>query len=224
MTKSLVRLTGPRVPARSVKADRLVILLHGYGANGEDLISLAPHWQRLLPTTAFSAPNAPQVCPLAPGGYQWFEITRLDPALMSQGVESGAPSLEAYIESELSRHSLQPSQLALVGFSQGTMMALHVGLRCAVPPAAIVGYSGALAGADRLSDEIKVKPPVLLIHGDADEMIPVQALHMAAQALGLAGIAVRWHISRGTGHGIDAEGLELGGKFLSDAFAGRLKA
>jgi phospholipase/carboxylesterase len=215
-------LSGPRVPARSGQADSLVVLCHGYGANGEDLISLAPHWQRLLPNTAFSSPNAPEPCAMAPGGYQWFPISRLDPNEMHKGVVAAAPTLDGFLDSELERLGLDGSRLALVGFSQGTMMALQVGLRRKTPPAAIVGYSGALAGAGQLEKEIRARPPILLIHGDADQMIPVDALHMAVQGLGQAGLAVRWHVSRGVGHGIDPEGLELGGRFLVDAFGGRL--
>lgn len=221
MTKTPV-LTGPRVPARSVKADRLIVLCHGYGANGDDLIGLAPHWQKLLATAAFSSPNAPEPVPMAPGGFQWFPITRLDPDELYKGVVSAAPLLDAFIDSELARLGLDGSRLALVGFSQGTMMALHVGLRRKISPAAILGYSGALTGAQHLKDELTARPPVMLIHGDADQMVPVQALHAAAQGLGVAGVPTRWHISRGVGHGIDAEGLDLGGRFLADAFNGRL--
>ena len=222
MSKAASVLSGPRVEPRSGKADRLIVLCHGYGANGQDLISLAPHWQRLMPTAAFSAPNAPEPCPMAPGGYQWFPISRLDPSEMHKGVTRAAPVLEAFLDGELARYGLDALRLALVGFSQGTMLALQVGLRRKIAPAGIVGYSGALAGAELLKDEIRVRPPVLLVHGDADEMIPVQALHLAAQALAVAGVSVQWHVARGTGHGIDAEGLELGGRFLVDAFSCRL--
>jgi phospholipase/carboxylesterase len=216
------QLNGPRLPPAQGKADRLVIFIHGYGADGNDLIGLGGEWQRLLPTAAFVSPNAPQPCAGSPMGYQWFPITRMDPGEMMRGVESAAPILNAFIDAELTRLGLDGSRLALVGFSQGTMMALQVGLRRAVGPAAIVGYSGALAGAERLPAEIKSHPPVLLVHGDADQMIPVQALNMAANGLAAAGVPVRWHISRGVGHGIAPDGLELGGKFLVDAFAGRL--
>jgi phospholipase/carboxylesterase len=215
-------LNGPRIPATQGKADRLIVFCHGYGADGNDLIGLGAEWQRLMPTAAFVSPNAPQRCAGSPMGYQWFPITRMDPVEMMRGVESAAPVLTAFIHAELARLGLDGSRLALVGFSQGTMMALHVGLRRAVGPAAIVGYSGALAGPERLPAEIKSHPPVLLIHGDADQMIPVQALNMAANGLAAARVPVRWHISRGIGHGIAPDGLELGGKFLVDAFAGKL--
>jgi phospholipase/carboxylesterase len=216
------QLTGPRLPAANGKADRLVIFCHGYGADGNDLIDLGRHWQRLLPTTAFVAPNAPERCAMSPMGYQWFPITRLQPDEMLKGVEQAAPILNAFIDAELDRLGLDPSRLALVGFSQGTMMSLHVGLRRPVGPLAIVGFSGALPGAEKLPEEIRSHPPVLLVHGDADDMIPVQALHAAANGLGAAGVSVRWHISRGVGHGIAPDGLELAGRFLADAFAGKL--
>jgi phospholipase/carboxylesterase len=216
------QLNGPRLPAASGKADRLVIFCHGYGADGNDLIGLGRHWQRAMPTTAFVSPNAPERCAMSPMGYQWFGITRMQPDEMLRGVERTAPILNAFIDAELARLGLDGSRLALVGFSQGTMMSLHVGLRRAVAPAAIVGFSGALPGPEKLPAEIVHRPPVLLVHGDADEMIPVQALHMAANGLGAAGVAVRWHVSRGVGHGIAPDGLELAGQFLVDAFAGKL--
>lgn len=217
-----LQLNGPRLPAASGKADRLVIFCHGYGADGNDLIALGRHWQRLLPTTAFVSPHAPERCAGSPMGYQWFGITRLQPDEMLRGVERAAPILNAFIDGELARLGIDASRLALVGFSQGTMMALHVGLRRAVAPAAIVGFSGALPGPEKLPTEIVSRPPVLLVHGDADEMIPVQALHAAANGLGAAGVAVRWHVSRGVGHGIAPDGLELAGKFLADGFSGKL--
>jgi phospholipase/carboxylesterase len=216
------QLSGPRLPAASGKADRLVIFCHGYGADGNDLIALGGNWQRLLPTTAFASPHAPERCAGSPMGYQWFGITRLDPDEMRRGVEHAAPILNAFIDAELKRLGLDASRLALVGFSQGTMMSLHVGLRRTVSPAAIVGFSGMLPGAERLAAEIVSRPPVLLVHGDADQMIPVQAIHAAANGLGAAGVTARWHISRGIGHGIAPDGLALAGQFLADAFAGKL--
>ena len=218
------QLNGPRLPPASGKADRLIVFVHGYGADGNDLIGLGKHWQKLLPTAAFVSPNAPERCAMSPTGYQWFAITRMQPDEMLRGVERAAPLLNAFIDGELARLGLDASKLALVGFSQGTMMSLHVGLRRPVPPAAIVGFSGALPGPEKLPSEIVSRPPVLLVHGDADEMSPVQALHAAANGLGAAGVQVRWHVSRGVGHGIAPDGLELAGRFLTDAFAGKLTA
>lgn len=136
-------------------------------------------------------------------------------------MEAAAPVLDRFIDEQLSLRGLEGSQLALVGFSQGTMMALHVGLRRAVPPACIVGYSGALAVPERLADEMRGASPILMIHGDADDMLPVSRMHQAVQTLGEAGLPVQWHVSPGLGHGIDQTGLELGGRFITDAFAGR---
>lgn len=216
-----MQLNGPRLPAASGKADRLVVFCHGYGADGNDLIGLAQHWQRLLPTAAFVSPHAPERCAMSPMGYQWFGITRLQPEEMQRGVERAGPVLEAFVDAELTRLDIDPSRLAFVGFSQGTMMSLHVGLRRKVSPAAIVGFSGMLPGAEVLPQQIVSRPPVLLVHGDADEVIPVQSLYASANGLGAAGVSVQWHISRGVGHGIAPDGLELAGKFLADAFAGK---
>ncbi len=213
------RITGPRLPPMGGhKADRLIVFVHGYGADGNDLIGLGAQWARSMPSAAFASPHAPQPCAMNPGGYQWFPISRLSPDEMLRGVQSAASILDQFLDEELARLGLDASRLALVGFSQGTMMSLHVGLRRKVPPAAILGYSGALAGAETLEHEITGKPPVMLIHGDQDQMIPVQALFGASQALGAAGVPCQWHISRGVGHGIDPEGLSLGGQFLADAF------
>jgi phospholipase/carboxylesterase len=213
-------IDGPRVvPAGGVAVRSLAILLHGYGSNGEDLISLAPYWRGALPATAFVAPNAPEPCPGAPGGYQWWSLTSASPNARAQGAARAAPVLDAFIDAELARHGLTEAELALVGFSQGTMMALHVGPRRRRQLAGIVGYSGMLADADALSDPGVTRPPILLIHGDADPMIPIAAFHQAQAALLENGFAVESHISPGLGHSIDAAGLQLGGAFLARVLA-----
>jgi len=210
-------IDGPRAPpARGGNADALVILLHGYGSNGADLISLAPYWQKALPGAAFVAPNAPEPIPGMRGAYQWFPIAQLDPHLMEQGVRYAAPSVERFIDKELDRHGLDESRLALVGFSQGTMMALHVGLRRRTPPAAVLGFSGVLVGARTLKEEMKSKPPVLLIHGTEDDRIPADAMFESAEALAAADHGAQWHLSYGVPHSIGPDGLELGGAFLSN--------
>jgi phospholipase/carboxylesterase len=215
-------LSGPRLPPARGAATHLVVLCHGYGADGKDLIGLAPLWQRLMPTVAFAAPNAPERCAGAPSGYQWFAISRLEPHAMRSGVEAAAAGLNAFLDAELARLELPPDRLALVGFSQGTMMSLHVGLRRQVKPAAIVGYSGLLTDAEGLERTAQDAPPILLVHGDADQMIPADFLFSSAAALGRAGAAVQWHLSRGVGHSIDETGLSLGGAFLTLAFRGLL--
>ena len=191
---STTPLDGPRVaPAAGGAARSVVILLHGYGSNGEDLISLAPYWRDALPHTAFVAPNAPEICPGSPGGYQWWGITSLDPTSRASGAARAAPVLDAFIDAELARTGLTDADFALVGFSQGTMMALHVGPTRPTALAGIVGYSGMLADAAAIA-AAKTKPPILLVHGDADPMIPVTAFHQAKSALDTAGFAVESHV------------------------------
>jgi len=219
-------LDGPRLEPRSGAAKQLVIFLHGYGADGNDLIDIGRAWQQVLPDAAFVSPHAPNPCGQAPMGREWFPLTMRDPNERWTGVNAAAPVLNAFIDSELKRRGLTDSALALVGFSQGTMMSLHVGLRRATAPAAIVGYSGMLVvpediDPDKFAGEVRSRPPVLLVHGDQDQLIPVQALMHAAQGLATLEIPVEWHISPGVGHGIDQEGLRQGGEFLVRRFAGR---
>jgi phospholipase/carboxylesterase len=221
-----VELDGPRLSPRSGAARQLVVFLHGYGADGNDLIEIGRAWQQLLPQAAFVSPHAPEPCGQAPVGRQWFALTFRDPNERWVGANKAAPGVERFLDAELARHQLPPSALALVGFSQGTMMALHVGLRRAVPPAAIVGYSGLLVlppdgNPETLAADIKSRPPVLLVHGDQDELIPVEALFQGTQALAAMGVPAEWHLSAGIGHGIDPEGLRHGGEFLARCFAGK---
>jgi phospholipase/carboxylesterase len=205
----MAELDGPRLEPRSGPARQLVVFLHGYGADGNDLIEIGRAWQGLLPQAAFVSPHAPEPCGQAPVGRQWFPLTFRDPNERWVGVNKAAPMLESFLDAELKRRNLPPSALALVGFSQGTMMSLHVGLR----------YSGLLvvpqdANPDKFAAEIKSRPPVLLIHGDQDELIPVQALFHATNGLASLDVPAEWHISNGVGHGIDQEGLRHGGEFL----------
>jgi phospholipase/carboxylesterase len=213
-------LDGPRLEPRTGAAKRLVVFLHGYGADGNDLIEIGRAWQGYLPHAAFVSPHAPEPCAGSPAGRQWFPLTFRDPDERWKGVNAAAPVLNRFLDAELARRKLPDAALALVGFSQGTMMALHVGLRRAAPPAAIVGYSGLFAlpnnaAPDAVASEIKSRPPILLVHGDGDDLIPVQALFHATQALAALDIPAEWHISPGIGHGIDPEGLRHGGEFLA---------
>ena len=201
-------------PAAGGDPTSMVILLHGYGSNGDDLIGLAPYWRDALPHTVFHSPNAPQICPGAPGGYQWWSLEDLSRTARAAGVRQPAPALNAYIDAHLARYGLSEDRLALVGFSQGSMMALHVGPRRSQALAGIVAYSGVLADPDALASEGRTKPPVLLVHGDADPMVPVAALHQAETALTALGFETAAHISPGLGHSIDEAGLRLGGQFL----------
>jgi phospholipase/carboxylesterase len=217
----LPSLTGPQQPPASGGAPRqLVVLLHGVGADGSDLIGLAPYWAELLPDAEFLSPDAPFPCDMAPFGRQWFSLQDRSPAAILAGVRATAPILDAFLDDALAARGLDDRSLALVGFSQGTMMSLYVGLRRATAPAGIIGYSGALIGANDLPHEIRVRPPVLLVHGDADEVVPPQVLPMAVKALEAAGVPVDSLTRPGLGHGIDEVGLREGGAFLRRVFGG----
>lgn len=218
----MMLIDGPRQPpASGGRPKKLVIFLHGYGANGEDLIGLAGPWARELPDVQFVSPNAPESVPGAPGGYQWFPLTRLDPSETERGTKQAAPVLQSFIEGEMKRYGLTPADVALVGFSQGTMMALHVGLRQEQPFAGILGFSGALAGREGLKGEIASKPPVMLIHGDQDQVLPLGFMFDACEGLVEAGHGAQWHISPGVPHGIGPDGMELGAHFLRKVLSGR---
>src|SRR4030095_15445119 len=219
----MAELDGPRLEPRSGPAKQLVVFLHGYGADGNDLIDIGRAWQGILPESAVVSPHAPRPCGQAPVGREWFPLTFRNPNERWTGVKDAAPLLEKFLDAELKRRNLPPSALALVGFSQGTMMSLHVGLRRAIAPAAIVGYSGMLVipengDLDAFAAEIRSRPPVLLIHGDADQLIPVQALLHAAQGLAALDVPTEWHISAGVAHGVDEEGIWHGGGFLCQSF------
>jgi len=193
-------------------------LLHGFGSSGADLISLAPHWQQLCPDALFLAPNAPQRRgPSA--GYQWWPLSAFTPQALAAGASAAAPAINAFIDRKLAQYQLSDSDFAIVGFSQGTMMALHVGLRRPGQIAAIVGYSGMLTGAAELKAMPANKPPVLLVHGSMDPIIPVAALHTAKGQLEKIGIEVSEHVSPGLGHSVDPAGLRLGGAFIARAFS-----
>jgi phospholipase/carboxylesterase len=197
------------------------VLLHGLGADGNDLISLAPYWAPLLPETEFLAPHAPFPCDMAPYGYQWFSFQERTPAAVLAGVRAAAPFLDAFLDEALQARGLDESRLALVGFSQGTMMSLHVGLRRAKPVAGILGYSGRLIGEETLADELRSKPPVLLMHGTADEIVPFESLALAEGSLERLGVPVTTVKRPGLGHSIDEIELAKGGEFLGTVLAPR---
>ncbi|MDB5643504.1 MAG: Phospholipase/Carboxylesterase [Hyphomicrobiales bacterium] len=220
-------IDGPRLNPANGPARQLVVFIHGFGADGQDLIELGAQWRQLLPHAAFVSPHAPDRCLQSPNGRQWFPLYTRAPDERWTGAVAARPAFDAFLDAELARHGLDDSSLALVGFSQGTMMALHVGLRRKLAPAAILGYSGVIVGPEHL-DEASARnargetPPVLLVHGDRDEVIPPDALFMTTDALGSANIPCQWHLSSGVGHGIDGAGLLQGGLFLAQSFGQRL--
>jgi phospholipase/carboxylesterase len=211
----LMALSGPsRPPVAGGNPSRLVILLHGLGADGNDLIGLAPYWAPLLPDTEFLSPNAPFPCDMAPYGYQWMSVRDANPEARLAGARAAASILGAFIDDELQKRGLTEAELALVGFSQGTMMSLYVGPRRERQLAGIVGFSGRLIAPTLLKSEIRSRPPVLLVHGTEDAMVPYDSMAEAELALTDAGITVETLSCPGIGHGIDGEGLRRGGEFL----------
>lgn len=220
---SLPVLDGPRLPAKSGKTKQLVVFLHGYGADGADLIDLGRQWAQLMPDAAFVSPHAHEPCAMSPMGRQWFALTMRDPDERWRGAVKAGPVIDAFLDAELARHGLDESALALIGFSQGAMMALHVGLRRQRAPAAIVAYSGALIGPERLS-EARARgrdgsaPRILMIHGDRDDVVPIDALFDGAEALAKAELPCEFHLSLGAGHGIDSGGLTHGALFTAAGF------
>ena len=218
--RDILELSGPMLkPRTGGKPKQLVVLLHGYGSDGNDLIGLAPHWAPLVPDAEFLAPNAPFPCEMAPFGYQWFSLADDAQAARLAGVRAAATLLDAYLDQALKARGLDESKLALVGFSQGTMMSLYVAPRRANALAAVVGYSGALIGPQELAGEIRSRPPVLLIHGDADPVVPHRELGWAEKALKDLAVPVTVETRPRLAHSIDERGLMLGGRFLLRAFS-----
>ena len=222
-------ITGPRLDPKNGPTRQLVVFLHGYGADGKDLIEIGRQWRPWLPEAAFVAPNAPEPCSMSPMGRQWFALSNRRPDAREgaderwAGVVKARPALDAFIDAELERLGLDESRLSLVGLSQGTMMALHAGLRRKRAPASIIGYSGVLIGPEHLSeatarDARGAPPPILLVHGDQDPVIPIDALFVSSEALAKAEIPNQWHLSIGIGHGIDNGGLRHGGLFIVKGF------
>mgnify|MGYP003388858831 FL=1 len=214
-------LNGPSLPPADGSApEQLVFLLHGVGAGGNDLIGLAPYFQQVLPKALFVSPDAPFPYDMAPFGRQWFSLQERTPEAFDSGTQLAAPILNDFIDGLIAEHGLSETQTALIGFSQGTMMSLHVGPRRERQIAGILGYSGALANPTKLVDDIRSYPPVTLIHGDSDEVLPVSSLPNAVAGLEAAGVPVTSHVRPGLGHGIDEEGIKLGVEFLESIFNG----
>ena len=211
-------INGKSLQPRSGAAPKqIVLLLHGFGSSGADMIALAPHWQDALPDALFLAPHAPQRCGMMAAGYQWWGLSGFAPSALAAGASSAAPAINAFIDRKLEQYGLGNSKLALVGFSQGTMMALHVGLRRPQAVAAVVGYSGILTNMADVAHKKLAMPPVLLIHGTADPVVPIAALHRAESELTRLGVQVTTHVSQGIAHSIDPVGLKFGRDFVASA-------
>lgn len=215
-------LNSKRRAAASGKATSLVIFLHGYGANAEDLMGLADPLAPHMPDTVFAAPDAPEDCAGSPNGFQWFPIPWIDGSSeedAAKGMDAAVGDLNAYLEQTMADEGITADKTILFGFSQGTMMALHVAPRRAQPVAGVVGFSGRLLTPEALEDEALSKPPVLLIHGDQDDVVPPASLPEAADAFAAAGFEVFAHVMKGTAHGIAPDGLSVAAAFIRDKLA-----
>jgi phospholipase/carboxylesterase len=218
----MMDLSGPSQPAASGKAKQLVVLLHGYGSNGDDLIGLAPFFAQALPDADFVSPNAPFPCEMSPMGFQWFGFQDRTPEMLLGGAQLAAQFIDRFLDAELARRGLKDRDLALVGFSQGTMMSLHVGLRRGNAIGGILGFSGSLIGPDALETEIRSRPPVLLVHGTADQVVPYDAMDAAATLLKALGVPVETESRPGLVHSIDQTGAQKGALFLRQCLGAAL--
>ncbi len=192
----------------------IVILLHGYGSNGEDLIGLAPYWTQDLPDAVFVSPDAPFSCEMG-FGFQWFGLQSWAPMALQAGAETASSFLNTFIDDQMKKYNLPASKLALVGFSQGTMMSLYIGPRRKEKLGGIVGFSGGLIGGEGLIGQPSItKPPVYLAHGEMDSVVPVAAFFHAKETLRQAGFDVTGHTTPGMAHTIDEQGIHEAGIFL----------
>ncbi len=213
------KLQAGRRAARSGKASSLVILVHGYGADGADLLGLADPLGEHMPDTVFVAPNAPNRCSNNPMGYEWFPIPWLDGSseeAAAEGMARAVEDLNAFIDETIAAEGVDDAHTILLGFSQGTMMNLHIAPRRPRPVAGVVGFSGRLLAPEQLKFEAVSRPPVLLVHGDRDDMVPPASMPEAADALQQAGFEVYTHVSPGMGHGIAPDGLGVALQFMRD--------
>lgn len=212
-------------PAHGGAPKQLIFLLHGVGSNGQDLISLAPYWAASVPDAMFISPDAPFVCDMVPAGYpnsyQWFSLQSRDPVDMLRGVQQAQPIVEEFMTAMCERHNVAPAHVALVGFSQGTMMSLYVGPRMQDKIAGVLGYSGALMGGGDFTQTLDRfhKIPVCLIHGEDDDVVPVEAFDFAKSTLQDAGFPFSGHKTPGLQHSIDEKGIEAGSAFLKDVLS-----
>lgn len=209
-----LKLSGPMVGPPGDNPNRLVVLLHGYGSDGNDLIGLAPYWRQIFPDALFVAPNGPHACDINPQGFQWFPLDLSREISRLTGSEAARPSINAFLEDLWAETGLGPEDTILGGFSQGAMMALDVGFRMEKPLLGIVAFSGGVIDPDNVGAHIKSKPPVCLVHGAEDDVVPVSMSVVGGEALKKSGIDVSVHVSPGAGHTIAPDGLQVAGEFL----------
>lgn len=212
-------LESVRRDAASGKGTSLVIFLHGYGANAQDLMGLADPLSSHMPDTIFAAPDAPENCAGSPMGFQWFPIPWIDGSSeedAAKGMQAAVDDLNAYLDKTMKDEGVSADKTVLLGFSQGTMMALHVAPRRKDALAGVVGFSGRLLSPEALEDEAVSKPPVILVHGDQDDVVPPASLPEAADTLVAAGFEVYTHIMKGTAHGIAPDGLSVAAAFMRE--------
>lgn len=216
----MTKLNGPLLPPRSGgPATQAVILLHGYGADGSDLISLGQHWSQLLPDAIFLAPNAPNPCADSAFGFEWFPLNVDRIAGRIEGAKQAAPVLREFLADLWEQTGIPPDRTILAGFSQGAMMALHVGTALDRQLAGIIAFSGAFVPADGFAEGDYAKPPVTLVHGELDQVVDPDLSRQAAAELSAAGFDVSLHISPTTAHGIAPDGLDVATRFLADRLA-----
>ncbi len=217
--QEIAKLSGPMLKPRAGKIKNLVILLHGYGSDGNDLISLGHYWRNILPNTIFIAPNAPQKCDINPMGYQWFALdtSSLDVTANLErlkGAKKARPVIEQFLNDVWSETGLSANDTILVGFSQGAMMALEVGLRLDEQLKGIIAFSGGLPDAKTIAKEIKSPPPICFVHGENDEIVPPQMSKITNEELQKLGLETKLHISPNIGHSIAQDGLDFAGEFI----------
>ncbi len=211
----LPTLSGPEMrPASGGAAKQLVVFVHGYGADGNDLISLGQYFAHAAPDAAFVSPNAPYRCAGSPFGYQWYDVWMQDREQRLAAIRNAAAIFDNFLTQQMTARGLTEDKVVLVGFSQGTMISLFVAPRRSSPVAGIVGYSGRMEAPDVLQGELKSKPPVVLVHGDSDELLAVSEMETAAAALRGCGVPVETHVRPGLGHGIDEAGIRIGLEFV----------
>lgn len=215
----MIQLKGPSAqPKSGHKAKQLVILLHGLGADGNDLFGLVPYFADALPDAYFISPDAPHACDMSPFGRQWFSLMDRSEEAILKGVQAVEPILDRFLDQKKEEFGLEDKDIALIGFSQGSMLSMHAALRRTKPLAAVLAYSGALVAPQLLKTQLKSRPLMCLVHGEADEIVPFEAFGDALAALQGANVPVQGYSQEGLGHGIDPAGLKIGMAFLKEAF------